>query len=403
MHGSPPQTNHSPASYTRVSSYASSIGPQGSGSNGPYAASPGAESAGRSLNTSGPSTNPWTTADSDVTDTMDPSSRKRRRVESTSEDNRIASISSVMGAPSLQTAAASPAPPSWPPKPRKFDHSDLLIKLDEIVSPDAAEFVFKRYVQDVSTHFPVVPTSPGTTAASLRKAKPLLFLSIITCTCFSVPAHIISAEAQGQLGKLFIDQTAEYIWRNVEKSFEIVQALQIGVLWYQPTTFDQHNFYTMANTATSMALDLGSGKRASNYNTRMAMGPMRIRSPDADSVEGRRAFLCCYYVSMTMSMVLRRPVLLRWSLYLQECIDYLESSPHALPSDREICYHIKLSRLAEKIITEFKLEDPSDTLSLQDPKVVKALHDCRKELTKVIAEKPSANEQSCKPAVLVSS
>jgi hypothetical protein len=112
-----------------------------------------------------------------------------------------------------------------------YDHSDSLVKLDQIVSVDTSRQVYERYTKHIALRFPIVPVDAGISAEQMRSTKPFLYLAIVACSSFTVPNHLIGPEDQVRLGKLFIDQCAEYVWRRAEKSFEIVQALQLGVLW----------------------------------------------------------------------------------------------------------------------------------------------------------------------------
>jgi len=77
-------------------------------------------------------------------------------------------------------------------------------------------------------------------------------------------------------------------------------------------------------------------------------------------------------VPLTLSssaMSLRRPLLLRWSHYADECIDILRSAPDALPTDRWLCHIVQAQHIAEMIGTEFAMDDPAKELSLTDPNV----------------------------------
>ena len=59
------------------------------------------------------------------------------------------------------------------------DHSNINTLIDSLMSPDIAERIFRRYVNEICPHFPAVPFPPGTIARELRERKPLLFLSIL--------------------------------------------------------------------------------------------------------------------------------------------------------------------------------------------------------------------------------
>ena len=112
------------------------------------------------------------------------------------------------------------------------DYSYINGLIDNLMSAEVAERVFLRYVKDICPHFPAVPLSPGTTAREIREKKPLLFLAIVAGSSHGSAEQLVPQEVQRELTKLLKDQFADIIWRNGEKSLEIVQALQLGVLWY---------------------------------------------------------------------------------------------------------------------------------------------------------------------------
>nr|POE63028.1 hypothetical protein CFP56_03931 [Quercus suber] len=72
-------------------------------------------------------------------------------------------------------------------------------------------------------------------------------------------------------------------------------------------------------------------------------------------------------------MVLRRPNLVRWTNYMKECIEVLESHPDAYPSDKLFCQHVKIQHICEDIGLQFLMDDNTATISITDPKVTYAL------------------------------
>lgn len=111
------------------------------------------------------------------------------------------------------------------------DHSYINGLIDSLMSPDTAERIYLRYVNEICPHFPAVPLNPGTPAREVRERKPLLFLAILAGSSHGSTEQLVPQEVQRELTKLLKDQFADIIWRNGEKSLEIVQALQLGVLW----------------------------------------------------------------------------------------------------------------------------------------------------------------------------
>jgi hypothetical protein len=254
------------------------------------------------------------------------------------------------------------------------DHSHISPLIDSIISPDIAERVFHRYVNEICPHFPAVPFPPGATAREVRETKPLLFLAVLAGSSHGSVEQLVSQDVQRQLTKVLKDQLADIIWRNGEKSLEIVQALHVSVLWYRPPLhFEQHNFYMMVNCAAVMALDLGLGRKATPNVMKMSVGPFKRYHPNSSSIEARRTFLVCYYLCMSITMVLRRPILLRWTNYMDESIRILETSPEALPSDRLLCQQVKMARTGERISVEFAMDDPSVDVAIADPKTIYAI------------------------------
>lgn len=118
---------------------------------------------------------------------------------------------------------------------RVYDaHHHINALVDNLMSPDIAERLFLRYVNEICPHFPAVPFPLGITAWKLRETKPWLFLSILAGSSHGSVEQLVSQDVQREVTKLLKDQLADIIWRNGEKSIEIAQALQVAVLWYRP-------------------------------------------------------------------------------------------------------------------------------------------------------------------------
>lgn len=279
------------------------------------------------------------------------------------------------------------------------DHSYINGLIDNLMDADAAEKIFKRYVNDICPHFPAVPLAPGTTVKELREKKPLLFLAILAGSSHGNTEQIIDQSVQRELTKLLKDQFANIIWRNGEKSLEIVQALQLGVLWYRPPLhYEQHNFYMMVNCAAVMALDLGLGRRPTPNVLKLNVGPFMRSHPNANSIEARRTFLVCYYLCMNITMVLRRPILLRWTRYMEESVNMLETSPEAFPSDRILCQHVKMAHIGEEISVQFSMDDPALDIAISEPKVVYALKVFENELRTLQSQRPNDDDPAIRLA-----
>ena len=72
-------------------------------------------------------------------------------------------------------------------------------------------------------------------------------------------------------------------------------------------------------------------------------------------------------------MTLRRPNLIRWSGYMDECIDVLENTEATLPTDRLLCQFVRLQHINEDVGLQFSMDDPSATITISDSRVQYAM------------------------------
>jgi hypothetical protein len=265
-------------------------------------------------------------------------------------------------------------------QPIVYDHSELDRKLDDIISRPDAERLFNRYVNNIVPHFPAVPFPPGTSAAQVRKETPILFLAILSGTSYGAD---IPEATQVALERELRECFATCMWKNGEKNLQLVQALQVGALWYRPpANFEQHMFYQMVHMATVMAIDIGIAKRQSPWRKRFFSkdSPLLRVLPDPESPEARRAWLVNYILCMTIAMILRRPIVVHYNDFMDDCLRFLETSDKALPSDRVLCQHVRLARISEDIATQFAMDDPTVQLHISDGKVTYGIKHHEKEL-----------------------
>ncbi|KAF9635547.1 hypothetical protein BFW01_g6442 [Lasiodiplodia theobromae] len=274
------------------------------------------------------------------------------------------------------------------------DYSYISYEVDRCISPDVAERIVSRYTNALMPAFPAVPLPQETTAQHLREEKPLLFLSVLSAASFGCDP-LVPAETQRYLADLLQSWFAELIWRRQEKSLEIVQSLLVCVLWYRPpVVYERHAFYMMTNAAITMVLELGLGKRAGKAKAKLGLGPFRRCLPNAGGIDARRSFMVCYYLGTNIAMVLRRPMLLRWNQYMDECISELESSPDALPSDKVLCYHIKLAAIAEDVASQFSMDDPATSANFSEKYNEIALRNYDTKLELLRPQRPSNANQT---------
>lgn len=67
-------------------------------------------------------------------------------------------------------------------------------------------------------------------------------------------------------------------------------------------------------------------------------------------------------------MSLRHPAFVRWSVYVEECLDVLSSEPLALPTDKWLCDLIRIQHVAEDASVVFSMDDPGAIVTFRDVK-----------------------------------
>ncbi|KAI1333219.1 hypothetical protein F5Y16DRAFT_355129 [Xylariaceae sp. FL0255] len=295
---------------------------------------------------------------------------------------------------SSETAARSPSNDPVMSKIPNFNHQHSDVVDRNIISMDEATALFQRYTDSMAMHLPAVIFPPGTTAAEVRKSKPVLFLAVMAVASSESP------NLQRLLVKELMQVFADKVFLTAEKSLEIVQALIISVIWYfPPEHFEELKFYQMVHTAVVMAIDIGLGRRKNNPKSRLVPytwrdHPFRRNAlPDPCSIESCRTWLGCYFLASNVAMALHRANLLRWQPFMNECVDILETSPDAVSTDRTLCHLVWTHRLGEEVGVQFSMDDPGVFVNITDQKVQYALRGYEQSLEKYREAIPAEDKQ----------
>lgn len=297
-----------------------------------------------------------------------------------------------------------------------------------ILSMEMATKIFNHYVEDLVQHLPAVVFPAGTTAEDVRREKPTLFLAILAAA---------SGTSDPELHKTLYNEIsrafAERVMMNGEKSLELVQSLSISSMWYfTPDHYQELKFYMYIHQAAVMALDIGitrkrkvvrgsiralppyptqkppmlpltaiaGGRGATDEGRQQKPSddinhptlhpppapvpplPPLLRSPfpDPEAIESRRALLACYWSCCNVSVAQRRPNLLRFTEFMDECLEVLENSPQAAPSDKALCQWVKLQKIAEEIGIGFAFDNPNANVSIDEQRVQFSLKGFAKQL-----------------------
>ena len=250
----------------------------------------------------------------------------------------------------------------------KTEDEDIIFDpiINSALDPMTIRRCWDRYTTEMCYHLPIVVFPAGSRWEDVRKTKPILFLSIV-----AVASGTIRPDLQGRLLTEVTKILADRVVYRGEKSLELVQTIQCMTTFYQPPEkYEELNFNQLIHIAAVMALDIGLGKRFKKGNVALwrSYTEQKRALPDPNSAETRRCWLGCYFMCSNSSMSLRRPLLIRWSPYADECIDILNTAPDAAPTDKWLCQIVRGQHIAEDIGLEFSMDDPASQLSLTDHK-----------------------------------
>lgn len=159
-----------------------------------------------------------------------------------------------------------------------------------IVSLDMAQTLVSFFINEQMQFYPMVVLPSNTTAESLRRTSPVLFLSILAASSMTLNPHLAET-----LNEEMLKVYAERFFLRQEKSVELIQSILLMLIFYfPPKSRLQGQYYQYTHIATTMTLELGiaagpAGRK--NYRCHGGYGdlPASIHSAQA------RAVLGCYH------------------------------------------------------------------------------------------------------------
>ncbi|KAF2822041.1 hypothetical protein CC86DRAFT_358022 [Ophiobolus disseminans] len=280
--------------------------------------------------------------------------------------------------PSSTTATAIPeTTDQWLSPPIKQTHDPRLSKCGSkdligpaendiiergVITQHMAEELMSIWRNDLVNGCPGITIPRHWTAYDLRVNKPSLFHAVMAAA-----AHSKGSELSDKLHEEAVYLYARVAFINGEKSVQTIQAMLVSVAYYSPPkTPGQLQIYQWVNMAASMALELGLASKPRTHEQlpkRAIRSLQKISSPE-ELLENCRTVLTLYVISAGFSMRLKRPNILLFNSWMEECVIMLEKSK--LLDDRRTIAHLKLQRIADEANTAFGFDDASTSFSLSE-------------------------------------
>lgn len=150
-----------------------------------------------------------------------------------------------------------------------------------LVSPALADRLFNKFTKEMNPLTPLVSFPIGTEAETVRRARPMTFLAIITSACTYAAPDLYNA-----LSEDLAKQLAHRYFFVFERSIDLVQACLLHTTWVgKHKTARDVGFNQYIHAAIVMAHDLGLGKRLK----------IPLTKDPVEEAELRRTWLACYW------------------------------------------------------------------------------------------------------------
>ncbi|KAG5973483.1 hypothetical protein E4U58_004992 [Claviceps cyperi] len=238
-----------------------------------------------------------------------------------------------------------------------------------LISRDVAQKVFDYYLEAFLPKCPMVVLAPGTNYQSLRATKPILFLFIL-----SVASHEFCAlNQQRELLSQARSVLVEHVIVREEQSLELVQSLQLSALWYRASdSREQFSLTQLIHMMVTMAVGLGLDKvgHAQDVNG---------GGETWDLAEAQRAWLGCYHLSMSISLILRQPTMMNLFSDMDTFIRRFQNA-QAAPSDDIFCEMVQLEQLCQDVGRQLSLSDEREWASVCEDIAVEIARDFRERV-----------------------
>ncbi|KAF2185739.1 hypothetical protein K469DRAFT_726537 [Zopfia rhizophila CBS 207.26] len=240
--------------------------------------------------------------------------------------------------------------------------SDIDIVDRDLISKELAEELLDIYRNDLVHECPGVVIPSEWSAAQLRAKKPALFHAVMAAA-----SHSKGSALSNRLHEEVVYLYARSLFIKGEKSLQYIQALLVTVAYYTPPNSPaQLQIYQYGNMAASMALELGlaSKPRTHEQLPKRAIRSLQRISSAEELLENCRTILVLYILTAGFAMRLRRPNILLYNSWMEECLSLLQKSP--ILDDRRIVAWLKLQRIADEAMTAFGFDDASTSFSLSE-------------------------------------
>ncbi|CAI6332639.1 unnamed protein product [Periconia digitata] len=278
--------------------------------------------------------------------------------------------------PSAQERRSSPqdfasfptALPMRMPNPATAPQDDLMVSTEKdildrgVITIELAEELLNIYRDELNQQFPSVVVDKEWTVQDLRTKKPALFHAVMAAA-----SHVKGSALSNKLHEEIIYYYARNVFIMGEKGLQWVQAFFVTIsYWTPPSNHARLQIFSYASIAASMALEIGLTTKPRTHEQlpkRVVKSYQKISSP-GELLENCRTTLSLYIMTAGFSIRFRRPYILIYNSWMEECLHILSKSPSF--EDRKTVAWLRLQRIADEAYVAFGFDDASTSFTLSE-------------------------------------
>jgi hypothetical protein len=219
------------------------------------------------------------------------------------------------------------------------------------VDVDEAEELLHHFQQHQAALVPYIEIPATTTASQLHDERPLLFLAVMTA------ASHYDAQRQEAFSKASIAWLADHVLIQGQKNLGLFQGMLLLLGWFHTQIYVNPQITNLLHLCMAMSVDLGlnqSTPPVTEFKTGPSLldGPRRVVHgpgpyPQTRTLEERRAYAGCYYLSTVVASSFTVSTELPWTVQLEEACAALSSS--GIASDLRLAKLVELQRIISEV------------------------------------------------------
>ncbi|CAD1810352.1 hypothetical protein FOB58_002337 [Candida parapsilosis] len=217
-----------------------------------------------------------------------------------------------------------------------------------LISLPEAERRLQLYRNRILAFLPFIDVPADVTADVLRIEQPFLFNAVMAAS-----NTVNSALSEPEIDQaLALDNEAirsvcDEVMVVGRKTVELIKSMLILTLYYNsPELFRQRRYHLLNNICVSLLHDLGIVARPS-YSFDNSDGSLKKNPEQKTSDEYRSIVLIIYFSTVSICLILRRAIYIKWTPYVEECCVALENSPEI--KYRKLALFARINSALEKI------------------------------------------------------